>query len=67
MYKYTQMKMFHHDRWLQVYMYAFMHVDPQPIQADYHFLLQEYLLWNTIKCPILEQSQKKGLDLVTYV
>ena len=30
--KYAQLNIFHHDHQLQVYMYAFMYVDPEKIQ-----------------------------------
>ena len=34
--KYAQLKRFHHDRQLQVYIYAFMYVDNQTMPAEYH-------------------------------
>ena len=37
MYKYAQLNGFHHDRLLQVYMYAFMYVDPQKMPVEEHF------------------------------
>ena len=38
MYKYSQLKRFHHDQRLQVYMYAFMYVYPQIMPVGDHFL-----------------------------
>ena len=35
--KYAQLKRFHCDLQLEVYMYAFMYVDPQKIPAEDHF------------------------------
>ena len=35
--KYTQLKRFHHDLWIKVYMYAFMFVDPETIPVEDHF------------------------------
>ena len=35
--KYTQLKKFQHDHQLQVYMYAFMHVDPETMPAKDKF------------------------------
>ena len=37
MYKYVQLKRFHHDLRIKVYMYAFMFVDPQNIPVEDHF------------------------------
>ena len=37
MYKYSQLKRFHHDCLLQVYMYAFMYVDTQTIPLEGRF------------------------------
>ena len=36
MYKYAQLKRFHHDHRLQVYMYDFMYVNPQTMQVEDH-------------------------------
>ena len=35
--KYAKLKIFHHDRRLQVYMYDFMYVDPEKMSAEDHF------------------------------
>ena len=35
--KYSQLKRFHHDRVLQVYMHAFMYVDPDTIPVQDRF------------------------------
>ena len=35
--KYAQMKRFHHDRWLQVYIYVFMFIFPETIPDDPYF------------------------------
>ena len=35
--KYSQLKRFHHDLRLQVYIYAFMYVDPAKIPVEDHF------------------------------
>ena len=35
--KYAQLKRFLHYRWLQVYMYDFMYVDPQTIPVEDNF------------------------------
>ena len=37
MYKYAQLKRFHHERRLQVYMYDFMYVYPETIPEEGHF------------------------------
>ena len=37
MYKYVQLKRFHHDHQLQVYIYAFIYVDPEKILEEGHF------------------------------
>ena len=35
--KYAQLKKFHHDWRLQVYMYTFMYVDPKTTPVEDHF------------------------------
>ena len=35
--KYAQLKRFHHDCRIQVYMYAFMYVDPEKMSVEYNF------------------------------
>ena len=35
--KYTQLKRFHNDQQLQVYMYDFMYVDPETVTMEDHF------------------------------
>ena len=35
--KYAQLKRFHHELRLQVYMYTFMYVDPETIPLEDHF------------------------------
>ena len=44
MYKYAQLKMFHLDRQLQVYMYDFMYVDPDAISVEDYFPDTKHLL-----------------------
>ena len=36
-YKYSQLKIYHSDDQLQVYMYAFMYVDPETFSVEDHF------------------------------
>ena len=36
--RYAQLKRFHHDCQIQVYMYAFMYVYPETIPMEEHFL-----------------------------
>ena len=47
--KYAQLERFHSYRQLQVYMYAFVYVDPQTIPDEVILLLQKYLLISTRK------------------
>ena len=35
--KYSQLKRFHHDHQLLVYIYAFMYVDPETMSVEDHF------------------------------
>ena len=65
--KYAQLKRFHYDLRLQVYMYAFMYVDNETIPRKTIFLLKKRFLGSTRKFQPQEQSQKFGLDLVIYV
>ena len=37
MYKYAQLKRFHHEHQLQIYMYALMYVNPQTMPVEDHF------------------------------
>ena len=36
-YRYARLKSFHYDRQLQVYMFAFMYVDPQKMPVEDYF------------------------------
>ena len=36
--KYALLKRFHNDRWIQVYVYAFMYVNPKTIPVEDNFL-----------------------------
>ena len=51
--KYAQLKRFHNDRWLQVYMYAFMYVDPETMPVEYHFNATKTFVvdYNTMSTP----------------
>ena len=46
MYKYAQLKMFHHDRRLQVYMYAFMYIDLETSPVEGHFTYTKTIIVN---------------------
>ena len=46
MYKYAQLKRFHHDRRLQVYRYAFVYVYTQPMPVEDHFSDRKLLFLN---------------------
>ena len=65
MYKYAQLKRFHHEIRLQVYMYDFMYVDPETMLVEEHFPATKRLLIIKRKFQLQEQSQNIGLDLVT--
>ena len=67
MYKYAQLKRFHHDCLLQILMHAFMYVDTQTMPEDDHLLPLKHLLGTTRKFQLQEQYQIIGWDLVTYV
>ena len=51
MYKYSQLRRFYHDGQLQVYMYAFMYVDPDT-------MLEEENFPDTKKCCELKENVK---------
>ena len=42
MYKYAQLKRFHHDRRIQVYMDDFMYVDTEKMPVEDHFTSYNY-------------------------
>ena len=44
--KYVQLKRFHNDRRLQVYMYSFMYVDPQTIPVEDNFTATKNIVVN---------------------
>ena len=44
--KYAQLKRFHHDRQLQVYMYAFMYINHQIMPLEDHFIATKTFLMN---------------------
>ena len=67
MYKYSQLKRFFYDRQLQVYMYAFMYVDPDTMPEEKKTPDTKKMLQTTRKCQIQDQSQKIVLGLVTQV
>ena len=45
-YKYSQLKIFHSDDQLQVYMYAFMYVDPETISSEEYYPATKILVEN---------------------
>ena len=47
--KYAQLKTFHHDRQLQVYMYDFMYVDTKTIPVEDYFPATKIFCNNYIK------------------
>ena len=65
--KYAQLKRFHNDLRLQVYMYSFMYVDQEKMPVGEHFLAKKCLLITTRKCQLQDQSQNIGLNLFTYI
>ena len=67
LYKYTQLKSFHHELRLQVYMYDLIYVDTESMKIEDYLKATNFLLRNTRKCKIQDHSQNIGLDLVTYV
>ena len=64
--KYAKLKMFHHDRWLQAYMYTFVYVDPKAIPVGGYFRLTKKLLRSTRKYQLQYQPENICSDLVTY-
>ena len=66
-YKYSQLKIFHSDDQLQVYMYAFMYVDPETFSVEDHFPAKKVFFLNNTKMATPGIVQKIGLGLVTYV
>ena len=65
--KYAQIKRFHYERWLQVYMYDFMYVDPEKMKEDEYYHTQIYLLETTRRYQLQDQSPKVCLEFFTYV
>ena len=65
--KYSQMKRFHHDCRLQVYMYTSIYVDSETMTEENHYPTKKRQLRTTIKYQLQDQSQNIGLDLFTYV
>ena len=65
--KYSKLKRFHNDCRLQLYMYAFVYVDPETIRVEDNFPATKTL------CELQENfnsgtsPQNVGLDLVAYV
>ena len=47
--KYAQIKRFHHDSWLQLYIYAFMYVDTENIPEDDYLPATKILVDNCKK------------------
>ena len=67
MYKYAQLKRFHHGHHFKVYMYAFMYDDPKTMPVEDHFTNTKCFVVNYKKCKLQDQYQNIGLDLVTYI
>ena len=67
MVKYAQIKKFHRECRLQVYMYSFMYVDPEAILEDYRFPATRFFSKNTRTFKLHYQCQNIGLNLVTSV
>ena len=65
--KYAQLKRFHHENWLQVYMHAFMNFHPEKMPVEKNLLQKKCLLQTTRKCQLQDQSQNIGLDLVACI
>ena len=65
--KYTQLKRFHDEFRLQLYMYDFMYVNIKTMPAEDHFPATHIFLWTISQLQLQEQFQNIGLDLVTYV
>ena len=66
--KYAQMKRFHYELQLQVYMHDFMYVYPETISKEDYFPATFLLLLKTTRtCQLQDQFPNIGLDLVTYV
>ena len=51
--KYAQMKRFHHDCRLRVYMYYFVYVNPETMPVEYHFPASKKVVekYNRISTP----------------
>ena len=49
MYKYEQLKRFHHGHQLQIYMYALMYADPEKMPVDGNFPATKYFFANCKK------------------
>ena len=50
--KYAQLKCFRHERQLQVYMYAFMYVDPETMTVEGRFTATKTFVENYKKCQL---------------
>ena len=61
--KYAQLERFHHDLWLQFYMYDFMYGDNQKVPVGNHFTSTKHFLWNTRKSELQDQSQNIGVKI----
>ena len=67
MYQYEQLKIFHHDHFIQVYIYSFMYVDPGTMPVDDNFPATKTSLTTTRNFQLQDQSQNIGFDLYTHV
>ena len=64
---YAKTKRFHYDRQFHAYMYDFMCVYYETMVEETIFQIQKHMLQTTRKFQLQYQSQKIGLDLVTYI
>ena len=66
MYKYAQLKMFHHDCRIKVYIYYFISVDPKIVLVEDNFPGTKTFFVNYNKFQLQDQSQNIGWDVVPY-
>ena len=62
--RYTQLKRFHHERRLQVYMYDFMYIGPRKMQVEDHHPFKKSIFVNHEKMSTQGSVPKIVLDLV---
>ena len=65
--KYAQLKMFHRDLQIQVYMYHLVYVDPETIPVEDYFTATKMCVENYNKLSTPVPIPKYCLGLVTYV